>query len=271
VDEPQAPEPTLARTRALLEGADRVLVLTGAGISADSGVPTFRGHEGLWKGHRAEDLATPAAFRRDPRRVWEWYAMRRRLVAECRPNEAHLALARWSLEPGATIRIVTQNVDGLHAEALRLTRPGIPAPSEKEGAPPPPWPIELHGSLFRTRCTGCGARVPHHGPIDAASEETLPRCPSCGALLRPDVVWFGESLEPLVVSAAFEAAREAGACLVVGTSAVVQPAISVAVTAARSGAALIEVNPERTPLTAGAAIHISGRAAVVVPKLVGRS
>ncbi|HKK08085.1 MAG TPA: NAD-dependent deacylase [Gemmatimonadota bacterium] len=272
--EPEA----LAAARDLLGRARSVLVLTGAGVSADSGVPTFRGEDGLWEGSRPEELATPEAFRRDPRRVWAWYGMRREAVSACEPNAAHVALARWSAGGAPAVRIATQNVDGLHGRALaRVTTGdadgGLPdgaggAPASPGAVPPPPHPLELHGSLFRTRCTGCGRRRAASGPVDASSEGTLPRCGACGALLRPDVVWFGEALDAEMMEAAGRAAVSADACLVVGTSAVVQPAASLATVAARSGAALVEVNPERTPLTPHADVHLAGRAARLVPELL---
>src|SRR5215216_5193589 len=146
------------RARGLLRDADRVVALTGAGVSAESGVPTFRGAGGLWKEFRAEDLATPQAFARDPRLVWEWYGWRREVVRACAPNAAHVVLARAASDRAA-FRIVTQNVDGLHAAAAG--RPGA-------------RPIELHGSLFRTRCTRCDNRWDDRGAVDATSRETLP-------------------------------------------------------------------------------------------------
>lgn len=277
----------LQRAAAALTATEEVLVLTGAGISAASGVPTFRGEDGLWKEHRPEELATPAAFRRDPRLVWEWYAWRRELVDGCEPNTAHVALARWSLSrPG--VRIVTQNVDGLHMEALRqvvesggegseahtadegYVAPGGRSPGDDRRPvdPAEAAPLELHGSLFRVRCTACDLGKSHRGPVDASSGGTLPRCPDCGALLRPDVVWFGESLDRRVLEEAVAAAEAAAVCLVVGTSAVVQPAASLATRAVRSGAMLIEVNPEATPLTASARFVFRAGATEVVPRLV---
>jgi NAD-dependent deacetylase len=243
--------------REALARAARVVVLTGAGISAESGVPTFRGPGGLWKSRRPETLATPAAFARDPRLVWEWYAWRRTLVAACRPNAAHLALARAA---GARegVRIVTQNVDGLHAEAAREV--GAEAAE----------PLELHGSLFRARCTRCAVEREHRDAVDASSEETLPRCDRCGALLRPAVVWFGEALDPAVLHEAWSLARDAEVCLVVGTSGVVQPAASLADVTRAGGGVVIEVNPEETPISATARVSLRGTAVEVVPRIVGR-
>lgn len=254
------PPAGIERARRFLAEADGVLVLTGAGISADSGVPTFRGEGGLWRQHRPEELATPQAFARDPRLVWEWYEWRRRLVADCDPNSAHVALARWQAR-GAGVRIVTQNVDGLHGRAASDT--GV--------ASGPELLLELHGSLSRTRCTSCDARRERRDPIDTTSAATLPHCAGagdCRGLLRPDVVWFGESLDPAVIGAAFGWAETADVCLVVGTSAVVQPAASLAAVTREAGGALVEVNPEPTPLTWRAAVSIRGGAADVVPRIV---
>lgn len=252
-------EAALREGRGLLAAARGVVVLTGAGVSAESGVPTFRGEEGLWKRYRAEDLATPAAFREDPRLVWEWYAWRRETVEGCRPNAAHLALARLALER-SDVTLVTQNVDGLHEAAAR-EEAGDADPSSA-------LPLELHGSLFRVRCTRCSRREAHRGPVDASSEQTLPRCPSCRELLRPDVVWFGESLPSDVVEAAFGEARTAGLCLVVGTSARVHPAASLPLAVREAGGTVVEVNPADTALTARADLVLRGPAGRILPSLV---
>jgi NAD-dependent deacetylase len=255
-----------ARARDLVERAGRILVLTGAGVSAESGVPTFRGADGLWREFRPEELATPSAFARDPRLVWEWYDWRRRRVGECRPNAAHLALAAFALASGSRVRIVTQNVDGLHAVAAREVATSLVAsPSTADAAAP----LELHGSLFRVRCTACGARRSHVDPIDTTSRESLPRCDSCGALLRPDIVWFGEPLDDAVLGEALERARTSDVCLVVGTSAVVQPAASLAMVTKRAGGCVVEVNPEATALTPFADVAIRATAADAVPGIVG--
>jgi NAD-dependent deacetylase len=202
-------------------------VLTGAGISAESGLPTFRGPDGLWEGQRAEELATPEAFARDPVKVWRFYEWRRGLVRSARPNEGHMALARIErLLPRMTL--ITQNVDGLHSEA-----------GNKEL-------VELHGSIRRVRCT-------KEGTVSRSPDEPFPKlppaCESCGALLRPDVVWFGEQLPPAAWRAAEQAALSSAVFLVVGTSSVVAPASTLALMAARAGALLFEVNPEATPLS----------------------
>jgi NAD-dependent deacetylase len=254
-----------ARARDLVKRAGQVVVLTGAGVSAESGVPTFRGPEGLWENFRPEELATPSAFARDPRLVWEWYDWRRRRVLECRPNAAHLALAALALESGARACIVTQNVDGLHAVAAREVADKLAASAAVAAVAAP---LELHGSLFRVRCIACGARRSHVEPIDTTSRESLPRCDGCDALLRPDVVWFGEPLDDAVLSEAIDRARTADVCLVVGTSAVVQPAAGLAMLTKRAGGCVVEVNPDVTPLTPFADVSIRSTAADAVPGLV---
>jgi NAD-dependent deacetylase len=244
----------LPRARSLLQDARHILALTGAGVSAESGVPTFRGDGGLWKTYRAEDLATPEAFARDARLVWEWYGWRRRVVEQCAPNAAHVALARAARDRSG-VRIVTQNVDGLHADAARDL--------DTTAA----LPLELHGSLFRTRCTRCAERWSDREPVDATSRETLPSCAVCGALARPDIVWFGETLDPAVIGEAVALASAASICLVVGTSALVHPAAGLADLTRRHGGQVIEVNVADTPLTNTATVALRGPAAVIVPEL----
>lgn len=220
-----------------------MVALTGAGVSAESGVPTFRGPEGLWRNFRPEDLATPEAFARDPKLVWEWYAWRQGVVDSCRPNAAHRALARLE-EEWTGFTLITQNVDGLHRRAgsTRL--------------------LELHGNLFQARCVREGG-VRHF----QAEGELPPRC-ECGALLRPDIVWFGESLDSRTVERAVEAAEECDAFLVIGTSALVTPAALLPVIARRGGAQVIEVNPAETGATEVATLALRGPAAELVPRIV---
>jgi NAD-dependent deacetylase len=244
--------------RGLLAEAERVVVLTGAGLSAESGVPTFRGEGGLWKTYRAEELATPQAFRRDPRLVWEWYGWRRELVAACRPNPAHTSLAQFALSGRASL--VTQNVDGLHTAAAHAEAGHQDAKAA--------LPLELHGALFRDRCSACGVLSDAEGAVDSSSVETLPRCPRCSELLRPDVVWFGEALDPRVLDDAFQRAAGADVCLVVGTSALVHPAASMPLATLRSGGVLVEVNLEETPLTPHADATVLGPAGEILPELL---
>jgi NAD-dependent deacetylase len=255
------PDAAVAAARDLLARAPQVVVLTGAGLSAESGVPTFRGEKGLWKEFRPEDLATPEAFGRDPRLVWEWYGWRRELVGTCLPNPAHLALARWVVaRTGVTL--VTQNVDGLHERAAReVAREGEPV----ERA----FPIRLHGSLFHDKCTRCTYRAEARGAVDATSVETLPHCPDCGGLLRPDVVWFGEMLPVLETQRAFAAAADAEACLVIGTTGAVYPAAGVVHAAKGAGAAVVVVDPGETEYEAVADVRLVGAAGEVIPRILG--
>ena len=212
--------------RALLREKTRVAVLTGAGISAESGVPTFRGAEGLWRNFRPEEIACMDAFVRDPVMVWQWYLMRRRTVAAVAPNAAHALLARWErVFPEFTL--ITQNVDGLHGRAGSTKL------------------IELHGNLWTARCMACG-RLKRD---DAVSYPVLPPTCSCGGTIRPHIVWFGESLDPDDMSAAFDAAASAEVLFVIGTSSLVYPAAALPHAALEAGAVVIEVNPDETPLT----------------------
>jgi NAD-dependent deacetylase len=228
-----------------VRSAKRLCVLTGAGISAESGIPTFRGPGGLWREYRAEDLATPEAFARDPKLVWEWYDWRRGLVAQAEPNAGHHALAQLeSVVPEFTL--ITQNVDGLHRRAGNRKM------------------LELHGNLWRTRCTRCGKEV---DDTRVPLPEIPPTC-ECGALLRPAIVWFGEPLPPDVWHNAEEAARTADVLLVVGTSAVVYPAASLAPLAKASGARVIEINTGATPLSDLVDCSLRGAAGEVLPRLL---
>jgi NAD-dependent deacetylase len=232
----------LRRARELIRGSRFVTVLTGAGVSAESGVPTFRGAGGLWRSHRAQELATPEAFARDPRLVWDWYLWRRGVVAACEPNAAHTALAMWAARHAGAL--VTQNVDGLHE---RAGHPSV---------------IRLHGSLWRNRCSGCGTEREAH---EMAYPE-LPRSPCCAELERPAIVWFGEGLPRRELAAALSACDEADALLVVGTSGVVQPAASLADRVRARGAPVIEVNPE--PVRHPRDIVIASPAGTCLPELL---
>lgn len=231
-----------------LASARSVAVLTGAGVSAESGVPTFRGADGLWRQYRAEDLATPEAFARDPTLVWEWYDWRRQLIAKCQPNPAHHAIALLERQVQEFL-LITQNVDGLHRMAGSV---GM---------------VELHGSLWRVRCLQDG-RITEK--LDVPLDTIPPRC-ACGGLLRPDVVWFGEALPFDALQQAFEAAESCDVFLVVGTSAVVQPAASLPRVARNKGAYVVEVNLEPTPLTSIAHESHHGKAGEILPKLLGHT
>jgi NAD-dependent deacetylase len=241
----------------LLARARRVVVFTGAGISAESGVPTFRDDlTGLWARFDAQRLATPEAFHADPDLVWGWYEWRRARVRRAQPNPGHLAIAAIeAMVPGSVV--ITQNVDDLHERA------GSRAP------------IHLHGSLFAPRCVADAAH-PAAFP-DTEQEESAdlgegrrrpPRCTRCGALVRPGVVWFGEALPEAALTAAIEAAASCDVLLAVGTSGVVYPAAEIPRIASRSGATVMQINPEPTPLDRVCAINVRGTAAQVLPALV---
>jgi NAD-dependent deacetylase len=245
-----------------------VVVLTGAGVSAESGVATFRDRDGLWSRYDPQELATPEAFARDPRKVWEWYDLRRRAVLECAPNPGHRAIARL-LRTRDDATLVTQNVDGLHQRAVDDEMDEGPG-GAPEGTPPPGHQLlELHGNLLRTRCSGCGEGRWNPDPVDTSSPEALPRCAPCGGLLRPDVVWFGEMLDLRTLETAFERAREAEICVVAGTSAVVHPAASVPLATLEGGGSLVEVNPDATPLTRLSRWSLRGPSGRILPLLLG--
>jgi NAD-dependent deacetylase len=219
----------LAEARKRLRGARHLAVLTGAGISKPSGIPTFRDAAGLWKEFNPLDYATPEAYARDPERVWSWYAWRIEKVRQAKPNPAHHALVRLEeavLARGGSFLLVTQNVDGLHARAGSQNL------------------VELHGNLLRARCEACGHRFPLPEPFTPP-----PFCPRCGHRARPDVVWFGEFLPEGAWARAERAFAEADVALIIGTSAEVEPAASLGRIAHAAGAYLVEVNPEPTPLT----------------------
>ena len=228
-----------------LQGQGPILVLTGAGVSAESGLATFRGPGGLWEGRNPVELATPEAFESDPETVWRFYAWRRGCAAAAVPNPAHRALAALERVREGFL-LVTQNVDGLHERAgsRRIVR--------------------LHGSLWRVRCT---AENQEHDDTDPLLGETGPPNCSCGGLLRPAVVWFGESLPPEALSRAERAAREASLVLVAGTSSMVYPAAALPDVARAAGAYVVEINPEPTPLSSRVDERIGAPAGRVLPEL----
>jgi NAD-dependent deacetylase len=220
-------------------------VLTGAGISAESGLPTFRGAGGWWKNYRAEDLATPEAFQKNPQLVWEWYNYRRDLVRQRAPNPGHFALARLE-SLCKTFALITQNVDGYHQRAGSIKV------------------SELHGNIMMSRCRGCSREC------EAGAENWrngLPYC-SCGALYRPGVVWFGEALPALALQNAFAAAESCQMFFAIGTSAVVYPAAALPLAAREHGAYVVEINSEPTPLTPRADEFLPGQAGEILPALV---
>lgn len=235
---------SLEQARTFLQNAKRIAVLTGAGISAESGVPTFRGSGGLWKQFRAEDLATPEAFARDPELVWRWYDWRRGILANVKANAGHSALAELEAR-SPHFTLITQNVDGLHQQAGSR------------------FVLEVHGSIWKLRCTRC----PREWLDKSVPLEIPPHC-ECGALARPAVVWFGENLNPAVWSAAEAAVKECDVFLVVGTSALVYPAAGLIPLARASGAKIIEVNLESTPMSGWVDGALKGPAGQILPQLI---
>ena len=247
---------SLLKALELFEGARRVLVLTGAGMSAESGVPTFRDAQtGLWARYDPRELATPEAYRRNPSRVFGWYASRLMAVRRVSPHVGYDALARLGeMYPGA-LTVVTQNVDGLHTRAG--TRDVI----------------ELHGSLEAFRCSGCRDPYPAAGVVQLVEGggEIAPRppeCSKCGNFIRPGVVWFGEMLPEGVMERAWQAAREADVALVIGTSSMVYPAAELPAIVVGRGGRVIEINPEATPLSPSADLYWQAAAGEALPELV---
>jgi NAD-dependent deacetylase len=229
--------------RERIAAARSICVLTGSGISSESGLPTFRGVRGLWRTHRVEDLASPAGFARDPHLVWTWYNERRQAHRAAVPSPAHVALAALEAR-SSDFTLATQNVDSLHRRAGSRNV------------------LELHGQLREARCTGCADRMPLDDPLPLDAIDH-----TCGGRWRPDIVWFGEPLPPEVWQRAVDAATRAEVMLVIGTSAMVNPAALLA-TRFAARAYVVEINPETTPLTAHAAESIRACASEVVPELV---
>jgi NAD-dependent deacetylase len=233
------------RLKQRVADARSITVITGAGISADSGIPTFRGHDGLWRSFRAEDLATPDAFERDPRLVWEWYDWRRSIIAGCRPNPAHAALVQLEEQSGR-FWLITQNVDGLHRQAGTKNL------------------SEIHGNIWMVRCTGCGL-VAENRDVPLVLP---PTCRDCSALLRPHIVWFGEALDAADIARCEAALHGCDLCLVIGTSGIVYPAAGFAAVAKRAGAYVAEINLDPTPNSDVVDVALRGRAKDLVPLLL---
>ncbi|RMG60391.1 MAG: NAD-dependent deacylase, partial [Deltaproteobacteria bacterium] len=231
----------IEKARELFREARSLCVLTGAGVSAESGVPTFRGKDGLWKNHNPMELATWDAFTRDPKLVWEWYQWRRGLIRKCEPNPSHQAIRKME-EMKEDFLLITQNVDGLHRKAG----------TEKL--------VEIHGNIWEVRCVGCGWKE----EVFDDFEVLPPRCGHCGELLRPNVVWFGEAIPEDALRRSFEMLDRCDLLIVAGTSGVVQPAASFAGYVLRRGGSVIEVNLEETPNTPFVTIFLKGKAGEVL-------
>ncbi|MDP2681898.1 MAG: NAD-dependent deacylase [Deltaproteobacteria bacterium] len=227
-----------------LHKSNAVTILTGAGISAESGVPTFRGKNGLWKNFRPDELATPEAFKKDPCLVWEWYDSRRQVLSRLKPNPGHFTIAEIE-KRAKEFTLITQNVDGLHQLAGSKNI------------------IELHGNIWRVRCLKC-CKVTENRDVPI---KILPFC-ECGGLLRPDVVWFGEMLSDNTMTKAFVASDNCGIMFVIGTSGAVHPTASLALRAKDEGAFIVEINIESTPLSASADATLFGKSGDILPQLL---
>jgi len=235
----------IKRAAERLAKAKYLVVITGAGISNESGIPTFRGADGLWKNYRAEELATPWAFEQDPETVWKWYDWRRGIIGKAEPNPGHHAIRQLE-DRFEKFLLITQNVDGLHG------RTGMKKM------------VEIHGNLWRVRCTREGITSML---MDVPLTSIPPKC-HCGALLRPDVVWFGESLPGEALERSFRALEMCDALIVAGTSGAVYPVASFPETVKNNGGFVIEINTEETPISNIADISLHGRSGEVLPALV---
>ena len=230
----------------IISKCHKCVILTGAGISAESGVPTFRGKDGLWGKFRPEELASMTAFVANPKIVWEWYNWRRDLMGKVTPNAGHFAISELE-DIFEDFTLITQNVDGLHqlAKTKKI--------------------LELHGNIYRNKCVDCNELC--DGAIDI-DPDNIPTCTICGGKIRPDIVWFGEMLDPHIIDSAFDCSGKAEVFFSIGTSALVHPAASLPPLAKRFGATLIEINPEPTPITHIADYHISQKSGEFLPELV---
>lgn len=236
-------EETLRQAANIIEQSKYLIALTGAGISKESNVPTFRGADGLWKQYDAMQLATPAAFRANPQLVWEWYSWRQGLIDKCEPNPAHRILVKWE-QRGILKSLITQNVDGLHRRAGSKNV------------------LEVHGNLWALKCISCRYKGRLMEPASG-----IPQCPECNMRLRPDVVWFGEPLDHTIIEEVYTQLGKSDVCIVIGTSALVYPAASFPLIVKQNGGRLIEVNIEQTSLTRIADIHLLGKAGEILPTL----
>lgn len=229
-----------------LASAKSIVFFTGAGISAESGISTFRGKDGIWNKLRPEELANFNAFMKNPDMVWEWYQYRRKIVNESSPNAGHTAIAGFK-KYFEKVSVVTQNVDNLHGRAGSKNI------------------FELHGNIERNFCVKCNT---FYNNIDYRHSDKAPKCEKCGGLVRPDVVWFGEMLPQEVFADAEKAAEWSDICFVVGTSAVVYPAAYIPITAKKNGSYIVEINIEATELTRLADYSLFGKSGEILPLIL---
>jgi NAD-dependent deacetylase len=241
-------EDKIKKARDAIANAYKIIVFTGAGISKESGVPTFREAGGLWEKFKAEDFATPEAFRRRPKEVWEWYRFRRDLARKVKPNPAHYAVAKLE-QIHKDFMVATQNIDNLHTRAGSKNV------------------IELHGNIMHSYCMKCGHLVDES---EGELPGDVPSCPcgGCGGIMRPKVVWFGEQLDPADLELSFVFASEADCCIVIGTSGLVYPAAQIPFLARRNDACIIEINPEPSGITQIADYFLKGPAGEITPQLL---
>jgi NAD-dependent deacetylase len=241
-------EKEILEAKRIIDDSTNVTVLTGAGISAESGIPTFRGENGLWRNFRSEDLATPEAFSKDPQLVWEWYEWRRKIVRDAKPNAGHYALAELENQI-PTFTLITQNIDGLHQLAGSRNI------------------IEMHGNLWQIRCTKCDKIEYNH---EVPFRELPPMCKQCNSIGRPNIVWFGEIIPMTIIDRALIAIEKCDVMLIVGTSGVVEPAASLGLIAKQAGKPVIEINLERTPNSGLYDLSICGKSGEILPLLYGK-
>ena len=230
--------------REVVENANNIAVLTGAGISAESGIPTFRGDEGLWKEYRPEDIATPQAFAKDPKFVWEWYDLRRQTIEKAEPNPGHYALVELENKKDS-FTLITQNIDCLHAKAG----------SKKI--------IELHGNIWQKRCTKCSYIYFNY---EVPLSKIPPHCERCGEMVRPNVVWFGEIIPMSVIDSSIMAIENCDVMLIIGTSGIVEPAASMGLMAKKSGKKVIEINLDMTPSSGLYDFSLRGKSGEILPQ-----
>jgi len=238
-------EEKILEAKKIIDNASNVTVLSGAGISAESGIPTFRGEDGLWKNFRPEDLATPEAFSKDPKLVWEWYEWRRKLIKDSKPNPGHYALADLEQQV-ADYTLITQNIDGLHQMAGSRNI------------------VEMHGNLWQIRCTNCGNIEQN---FEVPFKELPPLCKDCNSLGRPNIVWFGEMIPMPIIDKSLTSIENCQVMLIIGTSGVVEPAASMGLVAKQTGKTVIEINLETTPNSNFYDLSINGKSGEILPRI----